>query len=474
MAHSARIDPSPIVVLTAVAVTWITVLTVGPDLGSVVYFVPLLLVGIGTAVILATHTMRKECRITAMLFMFVLFALNLSFRQREIGVTGLDWQNGVKLAAWTIVLALAWGRRHRIAPFLKTPLLFLMGVYAFSTLVSASWSETPTYTFASAIGLFAYLALACIVIIELGFEATLRLTIWTLAAYVALGIVGAIAMPDIAWLPPSIEETTYRLQGFSGHPNVFGQQVGILITLTAIAYRSKVIGFVSFLVLLTLGVSSIAATGSRTTIAAVVVAWTIIVIRDRHYTKTFLLAGMVAFAATLFAAGVGALSDLDEHLADLSRTGTMSEIVTLTGRTEVWNVVWSLILEKPFLGWGYNGTEDLISASMPASFSGTAVNAHNMVLQHLVSVGFLGTLPVFLLIVLLIIRFLSAPDAARDQVMVFALCIGMGEVGISASPVLLTLTVFTFLARDAERDSRPNVTGNEVSSWAMHSIPRHG
>lgn len=448
----ARVDQLPIIVPAAIATAWIALLVIGADVGAVTYAIPLLFVAAGTAAAITVRVVPPHARMTVLVYVFALFALNLNFRQRELGLTGLDWQNGAKLVVWSGILVMAWVRRSLILRFLREPSVSLATIYTGFALISTSWSETPAYTGASAVGLIAYLMLACIAVADVGSQLALRLALWTLTAYVALGAIGAFIAPDVAWLAPSAEETVYRLQGFSGHPNVFAQQIGILIMVLAVARRSKLIGFLPFLMLLALAAASIGATGSRTTIAAVTVAWAFIALRNRHCLPIVLVTAMLASAGILMAAALGALSDMDAWIAELSRTGTASEIVTLTGRTEVWSVVWFLIQERPFLGWGYNGTEDLISGSMHASFAGTAVNAHNFVLQSLVSVGSIGTLPLLALGALLVLRFFRSPDSDRDQFMIFTFCVGVGEVAISASPVLLNLMVFLFLAREAEVD----------------------
>ncbi len=91
-------------------------------------------------------------------------------------------------------------------------------------------------------------------------------------------------------------------------------------------------------------------------------------------------------------AATGGLSEIDALARGLSRTGAEGEIFTLTGRTELWATAWKLILEKPLLGWGYNGIEDVMARTVSAGFEGTAVNAHNMLLQTLASLGFVGSL----------------------------------------------------------------------------------
>jgi O-antigen ligase len=67
-------------------------------------------------------------------------------------------------------------------------------------------------------------------------------------------------------------------------------------------------------------------------------------------------------------------------------------------------------MQKPFFGWGYYGTEALLMDSVDPKFAYAARHAHNMFLQLLLSVGFLGSLPGLALIVLLISRFVMRPD----------------------------------------------------------------
>ena len=136
-------------------------------------------------------------------------------------------------------------------------------------------------------------------------------------------------------------------------------------------------------------------------------------------------------------------------MGELSRTGDISEISTLTGRTELWGYIWTKISERPLLGWGYNGTEAMISREWASDYAGSGVNAHNMILQSLLSVGFLGTLPVLALLGVLITRFVRRPDPIRDLIAIFVMVTGIGEVGFCATPVLLTLVVFWVAAREA-------------------------
>ncbi|MGO4573835.1 O-antigen ligase family protein [Microvirga sp. 2TAF3] len=454
MAFQTSTDSPSTTAALLVALGWIVALMTAISFGPAAYLAPVLGLALSVVTIVTLHAAWKRPAATALLFAFIIFALNFNFRQRELGVTGLDWQNGVKLASWSVLLTLGLIRWRQIAFFLKEPAFCLSFAYATVALASACWSEVPAYTAASATGLFAYLALACFVANDLSESAALRIMVWALGTYVAIGLTGGILVPGITWLAPSAEESLNRLQGFSGHPNVFGQEIGVFITITLIAWRSRLIGKLVSYFLLMLGAVAILATGSRTTLLALMIAWGAVVLRSSRHGSIAVFLGACCLSIILMIAAVGGLSDLGDLLSQLSRTGHEREIFTLTGRTEVWSTVWDLILQKPFFGWGYNGTEELISSNMSPSFTGTAVNAHNMFLQSLLSLGFLGSLPGFALFALLVTRFFTHPDPARDQLTIFLLVAGMGEVELFVTPVLLTLVTFWIIVREAMRGMR--------------------
>ncbi|NIX76191.1 O-antigen ligase family protein [Microvirga terricola] len=458
-------------ILLCAAVGWATILATSASLGEVAYAAPLVVIISGLAGIALLHAMQGRGYATACLLAFVVLALNLNFRQREIGVTGLDFQSGLKFATWLALIAIALARWRQIAFLIREPILGLAFAYGCVSLASSAWSIVPAYTGASAIGIFAYIALSCIAIIDLGANNALRVMVWTLAVYLLVGVVAGVVAPEAAWLPPSVEENVYRLQGLAGHPNVFGQQIGVFITLAIIARRLRCLQRLTYLAFLTLGFMALLATGSRTTLIAVAIAWSFIAVRERGYGAPLTFAMLGGVAILLLVSAVVGMADVGSLLQGLSRTGTTSEIFTLTGRTEVWDLVWRFFLQKPLLGWGFNGTEGLLSNNVSASFVGSAVNAHNMFLQSLLSIGILGSLPGFGSIALLIARFFLSPDPARDQFAVFMLIVGLGEVEIFASPVLLTLAVFFFLARDASGGSARRLASSDNAGKTLVIAP---
>jgi O-antigen ligase len=460
----------------AIAVCWVGASWMAADLGQVMYLVPLLVAGtLGLAFVFLKGIQGSPYAIGCVL-VFVIFVLNLNFRTRELGVIGLDWQNGIKLATWIALVTVAVFRWRRIAPLLREPTLALAFVYATIALASAGWSEVPAYTGANAVGLFAYLGLGCMLIVDLGEDTTIHIMLWTLLAYFTVGMIGGVVAPELAWAPPSVEETTFRLQGFSCNPNDFCGVAGVFMTVTAIARRKGLIGRGVFWGMFLLGVTAILAAGSRTTTIAVLTAWGLVAARNSRFGGTLAFAAAAALALALALAACDALPNINGLFKELSRTREKGEIVTLTGRTEIWEVVWTKIKEKPLFGWGYNGTEGLISSSFDKSFAGTPVDAHNGCLQSILSVGFVGSLPAFAYVFLLIGRFVTRPDPTRDQLFAFVIVTGIAESAIYATPTFLTLVICWTLAREAAKrlpaaDAafEPAVEGAFLSAAAPHN-----
>ena len=180
----------------AIALAWIG--TLAAELGTIAYAIPFLA---AAAVVLAfTFLKATEGRPYAIccVLVFVVFALNLNFRTRDLGDVGLDWQNGVKLATWIVLPAIAVARWRRIAPLLREPVLALAFLYAMIAFASTAWSEVPAYTGANAVGVFAYLGLGCMLVVDLGEDATIRIMLWTLLAYITVGMIGGVVAPDLA------------------------------------------------------------------------------------------------------------------------------------------------------------------------------------------------------------------------------------------------------------------------------------
>ncbi len=436
----------------AIALAWIGALAAAGDLGAPAYALPLMAAGAAVPAFILFKATQGRPYAVATVFALVLILLDAKFTiPREPFQP--TWQTGLKVAVWATLIGIAGTRWHRIAPLLIRPQIILLLGYVTIALVSALWSVVPAFSGGAGLGLLAYVALACIVVVDLREETVVRVIVWALLAFVCAGIVSAAVVPDLAWMNPSLEEAGApdRLQGFASHPNVLGQFAGISMLMVVTARRQALIGRATFYGGLAIGFVTILATGSRTALIAVLVACGLVTARNSRLGAAAAVAMVGVLSLVLILAGCDALPDLTGIFGALSRSGRQSEILTLTGRTDIWEIAWTNIMQKPFFGWGYYGTERLLMDSVDPQFAYAARHAHNMFLQLLLSVGFLGSLPGFALIVLLISRFVMRPDRTRDQITLFVLVSGFSEPTVFGMPVMETLIFYWVLARDAAK-----------------------
>jgi len=73
-----------------------------------------------------------------------------------------------------------------------------------------------------------------------------------------------------------------------------------------------------------------------------------------------------------------------------SRGQPVDELLSLNGRTELWQHVYALFLERPLLGYGYLASRSVLLKVLP-----WAGEAHNALAESLLDVGILGTVLVW-------------------------------------------------------------------------------
>ena len=452
MAIAARnFRSSPRWVPPAIALAWVATLVAATKFGTIAYAFPLLAVAATVAGFTFLRATQGHPYAIGTILVLVLLLIDVKLSEREPFVT--DFQVAMKVATFAALIALACLRWRSIARIILKPEIVLLFAYAAIAFLSALWSEVPFFSGGAGIGLFAYGALACIVVVDLHEETVIRLFVWTLLAFICAGIIGTAVAPNITWLAGSLDEFEFgtRLQGFAGHPNILGQFAAILILMVLTARRQGLLSRPTCYLILALSIATILATGSRTALIALLSAWGLVAIRNSRIAGAvaMTLVGAAVFALVL--AALGLFPDVSGLFGKLSRTGRESEILTLTGRTDLWDISWTKIIQKPFFGWGYFGTEQIIADSVDPTGNSAVKHAHNMFLQSLLSVGILGSLPGFAYVLLLLSRFVTHPDPTRDQITLLFLVLGFSEPGIFGMPVVASFFFDWVLARDAAK-----------------------
>jgi len=393
---------------------------------------------------------RRTHPTTRLILSFILaiatVGLSLSFRERDLGDTSLDLQNGLKLVLWSGCLAFSLFHIRTLISAFSSPSGIAIAALAVLALASATWSEKPLYTLACAIGFASYLGVAALCLRELTETEFYKIMQSLLLAFVGLGLIGALLFPDLTWQPPSVEETQFRLQGFAVNSNNFGRMAALLTLIGLGSLLRNRTMTLSIVLSISVGLASLILTGSRTGLVAAVLAIGVLGFRLFRYRLILFLSAMTALSAALIFISYG--FRFDEIFRSLSRTGLEGEIFTLTGRTDLWAAAWDLIAERPFFGWGFNGTEERLSTMMEADFYGAPVNPHQMFLHLALGLGLVGVVPALFFISDRLMKFMRNPDLLNDLLFLFILINGMAEVDLFGTPLFTNIIFFRIILKN--------------------------
>lgn len=380
------------------------------------------------------------------LLAITIFGLSLSFRARDLGDTSLDLQNGIKLFIWLVISALCLFNIRKIIPLLCSPSGLSLSFLSVMALASTAWSEKPLYTLACAIGFSAYGGFAALCLRDMTESDFYKVIQYLLLAFVALGISGALVVPDIAWQPPSVEETQFRLQGFAANSNNFGRMAALLTLMGMGALKRNQAISINALLSMSVGLAGLLLSGSRTGLVAATLAAGLVAFRFFHHRLIVFMGLMAMLAIVLFFTTYGV--SFNSLFKGMSRTGLESEILTLTGRTDLWGAAWALISERPFFGWGFNGTEERLSLMMGPDFYGMPVNPHQMILHLALGLGLIGVVPALTFIFYRLKTFILNPQAVNDLLALFILINGMAEVDLFGTPLFTNIIFFRIILKD--------------------------
>jgi O-antigen ligase len=145
-----------------------------------------------------------------------------------------------------------------------------------------------------------------------------------------------------------------------------------------------------------------------------------------------------------------------------SRSGDPTEVYTLTGRLQIWAFAWSQIKLSPFLGYGYNSSKAVLGSYLGFENGLMVDSAHNLYLQNLLSVGFVGMTPVIILLIYLTYRCVMRPIPIVCFTLVSVLISSISDTdAIGTTPTLMTMLFFLVsvwpgLDKDAVPANRPS------------------
>ena len=329
--------------------------------------------------------------------------------------------------------------------------------YALFALVSASYS--PMLLFAAVAGV----ALVGVAIISAKIgqgeradvEGYWKAIYWASSLTVVGSFVFMAAAPNLA--RDFQDMANYRLRGITGTANSLGPIMGVASILAIyMMRRSRTVWWWRFhALMLLLFVAALLLTNSRSSILGVVVAFVASGFIGGGWGVFRLLGSMIA--ATLLAT-VMFYPGLQEQLLAMaaslfSRTGSVNELTTFTGRQVIWEASWRLVGESPWIGYGMSSVSVVLPKAHADQWGNTVATAHNSLLESLLSVGWLGTLPLVAVVVscaVILARFLVKSYPLRDdsdeiaafralsvcafRVLIMMLVQGVGEKAFAGHP----------------------------------------
>ncbi|MBC6429493.1 O-antigen ligase family protein [Nostoc sp. HG1] len=264
----------------------------------------------------------------------------------------------------------------------RSPLQFLLlAVVIFSLL----WSEDLNSSLIYIKGLIRIYFTAIYLAIRYPLREQMRLIAWALGAAALLSMIFSAFIPGYIHKSPELLD---MWSGIYGHKNELGYMMswsaGVFLHLVLSSSRYR------WLMWALCGLSICLIILSRSTTSLAILLTMILLLpfyQSFKKTNYKLQVIMITSALMLLIIFSMLLSNNAETVV-----GTSGKDLTLSGRSDLWELVMSKVLERPWLGYGYSGFWTSNAASNLRATYDWASNAHNGFLELLLELGLLGFL----------------------------------------------------------------------------------
>lgn len=280
------------------------------------------------------------------------------------------------------LLAVHWRGFTRIPKNIDIPVLLLTGVAIFSFF----WSAAPPVTLRRGIALIGTNLFGIYMATRYSPREQLRLLAWTFGIGALLSFLFGLVLPNLA-IQGGLWRGVYVQKNSLGRMMTLASLVFLLIAPSSHRYRWVLwVGF-------GLSAALILLSSSKT---CLIVLLTLLILLPFYralrwrYTRSMPLYIIAIVLCAGFA--IWFTSEAETVL------GAMGKSVTLSGRTQLWEAVFTMIQQQPWLGYGYSafwlGLQGYSAYVVEASWQAT--HAHNGLLDLWLDLGLLGVL-VFIL-----------------------------------------------------------------------------
>lgn len=345
-------------------------------------------------------------------------------------------------------------------------LFAMLGVVFIVTSIFA-YEEVRVISRSAALIYVGYLLFAATVASTLSIESISKLLLITLTVLMLVTWALFLFVPSVGvFYEYTTISTKVPRMGGTAHPNVIGREAAIAVLLSAGLLRSRdgwrrrPYQTLIFAGVIVLGLATLAATKSRTSTLALVVALSAL-LGDLFFTRRgiAMMGGMLVMllSGVLVAEMMSDGEFLSDKILDkITKTGSADELTSATGRTDIWASCLELLAERPWTGWGLDSA---------ASLGIEAASTHNLLLNITFSAGVVAGLIAGALLVWTAVYGLSSRLPVVRGVCAYLLISGLVEDTVLESfPATLTILWMVFLVGQAVDRS----TGSDLGTGAAN------
>lgn len=299
-------------------------------------------------------------------------------------------------------------------------MVILMGFF----FLSVPFSPTPLPSLASTISIACVLLLTTTALVQLGVRVVLKTFFAALGLYVILSWAAFVLVPSIGvFQEATVEGQTVARMGGLAHPNTLGQLSGLTLVFGLLIYQleSKLSKLHALILMLALG--SLLFSLSRTSLMATMIA-VVVVYRSHIFRRRYLFNALVIGAVGLFAILVAAVvfdlgNAIQSKIGLISKSGEADELLSATGRTDIWAYALRLVSDRPLTGFG--------AATSKLYLVDYSLHTHNLVINVAFSTGLIGGLVALWMCLERFFRIIFYHHPLADGMIAFILFNGLFE-----------------------------------------------
>lgn len=425
------------------------------------------------------------------LIVFAFCMMDFSVSRGGVQAGGFSVQSVLKGLVWIIVAMFGIYHGHKNL-FLSFPLAAFFTYCLFAT-CSASYSPSMGLAIGSGIALIALSTYAGVIA---GWSRERIQHLWrvlfiSIFVMAVVSIILGFAFPNLA-KDYIAGVGSGRLMGVTGSANSLGAilSMGSIAGLYCISSTRTRLRKVIYFVLLSTVLVALVWTDSRSSIIGLVSSY---VLMAMFSSLPGLIVGLIGAALMLwFILQPQLTHDILSFFAGLvSRTGSVSDITTFNGRNDIWAAVFQKWLEHPWFGYGLASPRVVISQIRVSQWQ-LYEEAHNALLESLLSFGVFGASLLLLFIISLVVCLFKlrshlktmGTERKSDSTMViclircvlFLIAYGLMEKAYAGMPspatIMFALVVGSYaaLARDGFTKGTVDVVANPATVFKVSPV----